>query len=53
MVAGQLHDTWIFHITEEGSNLKSTKTAGSTRVVSVHGELTELGLISCGDCCAG
>jgi hypothetical protein len=41
----QLHGTWIFHITEEGSNLKSTKTAGSMRVVPVHSELIKLGLI--------
>lgn len=47
----QLHDVWIFHITEgddvdeEGSTIKSTKTAGSMRVVPVHSELIALGLI--------
>ena len=39
----QLHGVWIFHITEEGSALKSTKTAGSTRVVPVHSKLINLG----------
>jgi len=33
------------HITEEGSPLKSTKTAGSMRVVPIHSELIKLGLI--------
>jgi integrase len=41
----QLHGTWILHITEEGSTLKSTKTGGSMRVVPVHSELIKLGLI--------
>jgi integrase len=41
----QLHGTWIFHITEEGSTLKSTKTGGSMRVVPVHSELIKLGLV--------
>jgi len=47
----QLHDVWIFHVTEgddvdeEGSTIKSTKTAGSMRVVPVHSELIKLGLI--------
>jgi integrase len=41
----QLHGTWIFHITEEGSAFKSTKTAGSMRVVPIHSELIKLGLL--------
>jgi integrase len=47
----QLHDVWIFHVTEDGefaedgTTLKSTKTAGSMRVVPVHSELIKLGLI--------
>jgi integrase len=47
----RLHDVWIFHVTEdgefteEGSTLKSTKTAGSMRVVPVHSELIKLGLL--------
>ncbi len=41
----QEHGIWIFHITREGSALKSTKTAGSQRVVPIHSELVELGLI--------
>ena len=41
----QLHGVWIFHITREGSALKSTKTAGSQRVVPIHSELIKLGLI--------
>jgi integrase len=41
----QLHGVWVMHITEEGSPLKSTKTAGSMRVVPIHSELIKLGLI--------
>lgn len=41
----QLHDVWIFHITREGSALKSTKTKGSQRVVPIHSELIKLGFI--------
>lgn len=41
----QLHGVWIFHITEEGSEDKSTKTGGSMRVVPVHSKLIELGLL--------
>ena len=41
----QLHGVWIFHVTEEGSALKSTKTKGSMRVLPVHSELIKLGLI--------
>jgi site-specific recombinase XerD len=41
----QIHGIWVMHITEEGSPLKSTKTAGSMRVVPVHGELIKLGFI--------
>jgi integrase len=41
----QLHGTWIFHITREGSALKSTKTEGSQRVVPIHSELINLGFI--------
>lgn len=41
----QLHGVWIFHITREGSRLKSTKTAGSMRVVPVHTELIKLGFL--------
>lgn len=41
----ELHGVWIFHITEEGSEEKSTKTGGSMRVVPVHSKLIELGLL--------
>jgi integrase len=41
----QVHGAWIFHVTEEGSTLKSTKTKGSQRVVPVHSELIRLGLL--------
>jgi hypothetical protein len=41
----QLHGFWVIHITEEGSPLKSTKTAGSMRVVPIHSELIKLGLV--------
>jgi integrase len=41
----QIHGVWVMHITEEGSPLKSTKTAGSMRVVPIHSELIKLGLI--------
>jgi len=42
----QLHDVWIFHITEEGTGEKSVKTGGSERIVPVHSKLIELGLLS-------
>lgn len=41
----QLHGTWVFHITREGSTKKTTKTAGSQRVVPLHPTLIELGLL--------
>jgi integrase len=41
----QLHGVWIFHITREGSALKSTKTKGSQRVVPIHSELIRLGFL--------
>jgi len=41
----QLHDAWVFHITTEGDGDKSTKTAGSERVVPVHPKLIEIGFI--------
>ncbi|ACF02493.1 integrase family protein [Rhodopseudomonas palustris TIE-1] len=42
----QLHDVWIFHITEEGgAGTKSTKTEGSMRVVPMHSKLIELGFL--------
>jgi integrase len=47
----QLHDVWIFHVTEvgdvdeDGSTIKSTKTMGSQRVVPVHSQLLKLGLL--------
>jgi integrase len=41
----QSHGTWIFHITREGSALKSTKTDGSQRVVPIHSELIRLGFL--------
>jgi integrase len=41
----QRHGVWIMHVTEEGSTAKSTKTAGSMRVVPIHSKLMELGLI--------
>jgi len=39
------HGVWIFHITREGSDLKSTKTEGSQRVVPIHSELIKLGFL--------
>jgi integrase len=36
---------WIMHITTEGDGDKSVKTAGSMRVVPLHQELVELGLL--------
>ncbi len=39
------HGHWIMHITTEGDGDKSVKTAGSMRVVPVHQELVELGLL--------
>lgn len=49
----QLHGIWIFHVTEieevtdeeDGSPSKSTKTAGSMRVVPIHSELIKLGFL--------
>ncbi|MDH2384818.1 site-specific integrase [Bradyrhizobium sp. CER78] len=47
----QIHDVWVFHITEDGevdddgSPVKSAKTRGSQRVVPVHSELIKLGLL--------
>ncbi|WP_420002902.1 DUF6538 domain-containing protein [Arenibacterium sp. LLYu02] len=44
----QLHDKWIFHITEDGEQTeqgKSVKTAGSARVLPIHPELIELGFL--------
>jgi integrase len=41
----QIHGVWIFHVTREGSALKSTKTKGSQRVVPIHSELIKLGLL--------
>lgn len=41
----ELHGVWIFHITREFSILKSTKSAGSLRVVPIHSELVDLGLL--------
>lgn len=41
----QLHDVWIFHISEEGSASKSVKTGGSERVVPVHSKLIEMGFL--------
>jgi integrase len=41
----QLHGVWIFHITEEGAGGKSTKTAGSMRIVPVHSRLIKLGFL--------
>jgi integrase len=41
----QLHEQWVFHITREGSAAKSTKTAGSERVVPMHSQLVELGFL--------
>lgn len=47
----QLHGVWIFHVTEVGDeneegSAKSTKTAGSMRVVPVHSRLIELGFLN-------
>jgi integrase len=41
--ARQLHGVWIHYLTREGS--KSTKTAGSQRVVPIRSELVDLGLL--------
>lgn len=41
----ELHGVWILHITREGSDLKSTKTEGSQRVVPIHSELIKLGFL--------
>ena len=41
----QLHGIWILHISEEGAGQKSTKTAGSMRVIPVHSELIRMGLL--------
>lgn len=41
----KVHETWIFHITREGSPKKSVKTAGSERIIPVHSELVRLGLL--------
>lgn len=41
----QIHGVWVFHITREGSERKSTKTEGSQRVVPVHSALIKMGLI--------
>lgn len=41
----QLHGDWILHVTPEGSDAKSVKTAGSARVVPLHSKLIELGFI--------
>ena len=38
----QIHGTWIFHVTREGSPIKSTKTAGSQRVTPMHIQLVFL-----------
>lgn len=42
----QLHGVWILHVTPEGADGKSVKTAGSARVVPVHSRLIELGFIN-------
>jgi integrase len=41
----ELHGVWIAHITREGSDLKSTKTEGSQRVVPIHPDLIKLGFL--------
>jgi len=41
----QIHGTWVFHITREGSSRKSVKTAGSERLIPVHSALIRLGLL--------
>lgn len=41
----QEHGHWIMHITTEGDDRKSVKTAGSMRVVPIHVELIRLGFI--------
>ena len=41
----QEHGVWIFHVTEEGDDEKSTKTGGSMRVIPVHSKLIDLGLL--------
>lgn len=47
----ELHNVWIFHVTEggdvdeDGATIKSTKTMGSQRVVPVHSKLIKLGLL--------
>lgn len=39
------HGVWIFHITREGADPKSTKNGGSMRVVPVHSELMRFGFL--------
>lgn len=45
----QLHGRWVFHITEEGSeegtDLKSTKTGGSQRIIPIHSKLIKRGFV--------
>jgi integrase len=41
----QLHGVWILHVTPEGADAKSVKTAGSARVVPVHSRLIDLGFL--------
>lgn len=41
----EMSDIWCFHITREGSRLKSVKTPGSERVIPVHPELIRLGFL--------
>jgi integrase len=41
----EIHGTWVFHITREGSEKKSVKTAGSERIIPVHSGLIRLGLL--------
>jgi integrase len=40
-----IHGVWVFHVTQEGSDQKSTKTPGSQRVVPMHPKLIELGFL--------
>lgn len=36
---------WIIHVTQEGDDVKTTKTKGSQRVIPVHPELERLGFL--------
>ena len=41
----QIHGTWVFHVTREGSRKKLVKTGGSERVIPIHSELIRCGFL--------